>query len=207
MSHHSSESQCPGGLHHGSSSRRDVLKFASNGFGLMALSALMSDKAYADLAAPKLHFEPKVKIGGSVSCRVGLHMSTHSTRSRSLGTGGQAVRIASPRSRRDTAGRVWMGSPWKFDRRGKSGLWVSDLFPHAARMRGRAVRGPLHGSVSSHCMGKQNLLLHTGRSDRGHCKLGGVGVVRPWLGGRQLAGVRDLDNNDWVPQRRAGELW
>ena len=28
-------------------------KYASSGFGLMALSALMSDKAYADLATPK----------------------------------------------------------------------------------------------------------------------------------------------------------
>src|SRR5436305_6903979 len=60
MSRHSSESQCPGCAPR-PRSRRDVLKYASNGFGLMALSALMSDKAYADLAAPKLHFEPKIK--------------------------------------------------------------------------------------------------------------------------------------------------
>ena len=42
-------------------SRRDALRLASNGFGLMALSALMADKSYAGLAAPKLHFVPKVR--------------------------------------------------------------------------------------------------------------------------------------------------
>ena len=31
-------------------------------------------------------------------------------------------------------GRVWMGSPWKFQKRGESGLWVSDLFPHLAQI-------------------------------------------------------------------------
>jgi hypothetical protein len=34
-------------------------RLASNGFGLMALSALMAEKSYAGLAAPKLHFVPK----------------------------------------------------------------------------------------------------------------------------------------------------
>src|SRR5262245_50180518 len=29
----------------------------------------------------------------------------------------------------DSVGKV-MASPWKFQRRGRSGLWISDLFPH-----------------------------------------------------------------------------
>src|SRR4029453_11624287 len=31
-----------------------------------------------------------------------------------------------------TANRVWLGSPWHFQQRGQSGLWVSDLLPHLA---------------------------------------------------------------------------
>jgi len=60
-------------------------------------------------------------------------------------------------------GRKWLGSPWKFAQRGQSGLWVSDLFPHMAKVADdlcvvRSLEGeaPLHGS--------QNLLLHRGRS-------------------------------------------
>jgi len=34
-------------------------RLASNGFGLMALSALMAEDSYAGLAPPKLHFAPK----------------------------------------------------------------------------------------------------------------------------------------------------
>ena len=53
--------RCPGCLR-APLTRRDVLKIASNGFGMLALSALMSDKAYAGLAHHKgPHFTPKAK--------------------------------------------------------------------------------------------------------------------------------------------------
>ena len=58
MSHHSPKDGMPG-CGAMPLSRRDVLKYASSGFGLMALSALMADKAYADLATQKPHFTPK----------------------------------------------------------------------------------------------------------------------------------------------------
>ena len=60
------------------------------------------------------------------------------------------------------ADRVWLGSPWEFQQRGESGLWVSDLLPHIASVadelcvvRSMVGKLPLHG--------QQNLLLHTGR--------------------------------------------
>ena len=34
----------------------------------------------------------------------------------------------------NNVGKV-MASPWKFQQRGQSGLWVSDLFPHVAELR------------------------------------------------------------------------
>jgi len=60
MSQDLAKTECPGCTAR-PLSRRDVLKYASSGFGLMALSALMADKAYADLVTPKPHFAPKVK--------------------------------------------------------------------------------------------------------------------------------------------------
>ena len=52
---------CPGFM--GSPlSRREMLKQGANGFGLLALSSLMADKAYAGLVSSATpHFPPKIK--------------------------------------------------------------------------------------------------------------------------------------------------
>jgi hypothetical protein len=64
-----------------------------------------------------------------------------------------------------------MRSPWKFARHGASGLWVSDLFPHVARLaddlcliRSMHTEGVAHGPAT--------LFLHTGAAN----------LVRPSLG-------------------------
>ena len=49
-------------------SRREALKFASNGFGLMALSALMADKAYAGPAAAVTASHPVAKVKNVIFC-------------------------------------------------------------------------------------------------------------------------------------------
>jgi hypothetical protein len=93
--------------------------------------------------------------------------------------------------------RKWLGSLWKFAQRGRSGLWVSDLFPHAAGIaddlcvvRSLVGETPLHGA--------QNLLLHTGRSIGAAPSMGawiahGLGTDNENLPGYVLL------NNDWVP--------
>ena len=88
-------------------------------------------------------------------------------------------------------------SPWKFRRRGESGLWVSDLFPRIASIADeicvlKSMKGlqPLHG--------QQNLLLHTGRV------LGQAPSLGAWVSyglgseNQNLPGYVLL-NNDWVP--------
>ena len=93
--------------------------------------------------------------------------------------------------------RVWMGSPWTFSRRGKSGLWVSDLLPHAAAaaddlcvVRSLVGRSALHG--------QQNLLMHTGR------ETGRAPSIGSWISyglgteNQNLPGYVIL-NNDWIP--------
>lgn len=101
------------------------------------------------------------------------------------------------RSQAVSAGRKWLGSPWQFAQHGESGLWVSDLFPHAARVadelcvvRSLVGETPLHGA--------QALLLHTGRSIAAAPSLGswlsyGLGTENEQLPGYVLL------NNDWIP--------
>ena len=93
--------------------------------------------------------------------------------------------------------RKWLGSLWKFAQRGSSGLWVSDLFPHAAGIADRlCVVRSLVGETPLH--GAQNLLLHTGRSIGAAPSMGawiahGLGTDNENLPGYVLL------NNDWVP--------
>jgi hypothetical protein len=96
-----------------------------------------------------------------------------------------------------SAGRKWLGSPWKFQQQGDAGLWVSDLFPHITKVIDdlcivRSVIGetPLHGA--------QSLLLHTGRSVAAAPSMGswisyGLGCENQQLPGYVLL------NNDWIP--------
>ena len=111
---------------------------------------------------------------------------------------GQAAKWKADRlSQGVSANRKWLGSPWKFRQRGESGLWVSDLFPHVARVadelcviRSLVGETPLHGA--------QALLLHTGRS------IGAAPSLGSWLSyglgteNEQLPGYVLL-NNDWIP--------
>jgi hypothetical protein len=93
--------------------------------------------------------------------------------------------------------RVWLGSPWRFARRGQSGLWVSDLFPHLAACADQlCVVRSLVGTQPLH--GQQNLLLHTGRVTGGAPSVGswisyGLGTDNDELPGYVLL------NNDWIP--------
>ena len=95
------------------------------------------------------------------------------------------------------ANRVWMGSPWEFRKRGNSGLWVSDLFPHVARVADElCVVRSMVGELPLH--GQQNLLLHTGKI------IGQAPSVGAWVSyglgteNKNLPGYVVL-NNDWVP--------
>ncbi len=95
------------------------------------------------------------------------------------------------------ANRVWLGSPWEFKQRGQSGLWVSELFPHLARVADKlCVVRSMVGELPLH--GQQNLLLHTGRI------LGQAPSFGAWVSyglgteNANLPGYVVL-NNDWVP--------
>jgi len=156
---------CPGTVGH-ATTRREFLRRSSTGFGLLALAGLLADEANgaAGNPAPLPHHRPRARnvifcfMDGGPS-----HVDTFDYKPQLAARQGQAIgQSAVSRRSQSTASRVWMGSPWKFHKRGRSGLWVSDLLPHIAScaddlcvLRSLIGEQPLHG--------QQNLLLHTGR--------------------------------------------
>src|SRR5688500_3970216 len=174
MKHSKETCGCPG-RDSAPLTRRDLLKHSANGFGLMALSALMSDKAYAGTtqALTEPHHEPRAKnviflfMDGGVS-----HVDSFDPKPKLTELDGKDVgKVDNP-----TAGgsRKWLKCPWEFKQHGKSGIPISDLFPHiATEADNLAVIRSMKGEFPLHSRG--NLLLHTGRN------IGGYPSVGAWV--------------------------
>jgi hypothetical protein len=117
----------------------------------------------------------------------------------------------------DNVGRV-MASPWKFRRHGRSGLWVSELFPHVARqaddlcvIRSMTSRFPEHTTA--------NYFLHTGSGLQGRPSMGawasyGLGSLNQNLpgfivlnGGLIPPGGLDNFNSGFLPAAYQGSVF
>jgi len=190
---------CPG--HRAApASRREFLQQTAAGFGWLALSGLMAQRAAAGpRGAPSPHSTPRAKnvvfcfMDGGPSHVDSFDYKPLLTERQGEKIGADAVSKLSQSS----AERVWLGSPWRFRRHGESGLWASDLLPHIAGrvddlcvVRSMVGRQPLHG--------QQNLLLHTGRVTGLAPSLGswisyGLGTENSDLPSYVLL------NNDWIP--------
>jgi hypothetical protein len=200
MPNHRSLCSCPGFVR-APRTRREFLQVTSNGFGWLALAGLMADRSYAGQGESRAqpHFVPRAKnlifcfMDGGPSHVDSWDYKPLLARHQGEKIGEQAVSKLSQSS----ADRVWLGSPWAFQQRGESGLWVSDLFPHLARcaddlcvVRSMVGQQPLHG--------QQSLLLHTGRVTGNSPSFGswisyGLGSESLDLPGYVLL------NNDWIP--------
>ena len=147
-------------------SRRELLSHAGTGFGMLALTSMLSEEARA--AAPRVqlpHYQPRAKnviflfMDGGVS-----HVDSFDPKPKLTEMAGQRVgKVENPTAGGD---RKWLGSPWKFQQYGQSGMPVSELFPHVAQhadelavIRSMKAEFPLHS--------RGNLLLHTGRNTGG----------------------------------------
>src|SRR3977135_4044057 len=101
-------------------SRREALKLASNGFGLVALSALMAEET-----APRPNFAPKVKnvifcfMPGGVS-----HVDTFDPKPKLDDLDGKTFDGFYQVGAKKETNRNWGKSPWKFERHGQSGITV-----------------------------------------------------------------------------------
>lgn len=126
-----------------SASRRDFLAQSGNGFGLLALGSLLADEgslAFAStapdpLAPKKPHFAAKAKsviwlfMNGGPS-----HVDTWDHKPELTKRDGQELKGFDKNTGffTDQVGPL-MKSPFKFAQHGKSGAWVSELFPHMAK--------------------------------------------------------------------------
>ena len=186
---------CPG-LDKQPATRRELLKAASNGFGFLALSALMADRSYAGLAAPGPHFAPRAKnvillfMPGGVS-----HMDTFDPKPKLTELNGKPAKLDSY-----VAGptRKWLGTPWKFRTYGKIGLPVSELFPCVAEVvddltviRSMVSEFPLHA--------RANVFFHTGRNFGGFPSLGSWVTYGLGSANHNLPGYLLLNSGDNPP--------
>jgi hypothetical protein len=146
-----------------------MLKSSANGFGLLAVSALMSDRAYGETLS-KPHFPARAKnvifcfLDGGVS-----HVDSFDPKPKLDELDDQPTgKIDNPTANEN---RKWLKSPWKFRQHGECGLPVSELFPHIAScVDDIAVIRSMQADLPIHSTGV--LFLHTGLNNAGRPSLG-----------------------------------
>jgi hypothetical protein len=158
--------------------RREMLRTCAGGFGAVALTALLSDRSFGGsagpLAAKTPHYRPKARnviflyMDGGPS-----QVDTFDYKPLLAKFHGQDPRQAMGRlepTQFNNIGRV-MKSPWEFRQCGRSGIWVSDLFPHLRRhvddlcvIKSMVSKFPEHTAA--------NYFLHTGSGLQGRPSMG-----------------------------------
>ncbi|GIV26200.1 MAG: sulfatase [Bacteroidia bacterium] len=160
-------------------SRRELLMRCTAGFGALALTALLSDRAYgahlrqaeSPFAAKVPHHPPRAKnviflyMDGGPS-----QVDTFDPKPRLEKEHGQPIKMKVPRTQFNNVGNV-LKSPWKFRQYGESGIPVSDLFPHVARCVDElCIIRSMVSEFSEHT--NANYFLHTGFGQQGRPSMG-----------------------------------
>lgn len=166
-------------------SRREMLGTCANGFGAVALAALLAEEGRASEEpgepVPKqateqtgssgLHHPAKVKsviflyMDGGPS-----QVDTFDPKPRLDKENGQPIKMKVPATQFNNVGAV-LASPWKFKQHGESGIPVSELFPHIARHVDKlAVVRSMTSGFSEHT--NANYFLHTGNGQQGRPSMG-----------------------------------
>lgn len=173
-------------FHHSPLTRRDMLRGAGCGFGYLALAGLCGEMfgdtasaaaapAYVSpLASKAPHFAARAKRVIFLFMQGGpSHVDTFDYKPRLQQDSGKQV-----------GGAKLLGSPFKFSRNGKSGLWISELFPNLARhaddlcvLNGMHCDNPAHPQAT--------IQLHTGSAT----------FVRPSMGAWVLYGLGTANQN------------
>jgi Protein of unknown function (DUF1501) len=164
-------------------SRREMLLRASNGFGAVALAALLAEQSRATPGAdatgspraPRLgHYPAQAKsviflyMDGGPS-----QVDTFDPKPRLTAEHGQPIKMHHPPTQfipHDTPPKV-LGSPWKFSPRGQCGTPVSELLPHIADcVDDLCVVRSMVANFTEHA--NANLFLHTGSNQQGRPSVG-----------------------------------
>jgi hypothetical protein len=203
-----------------------MLARCANGFGAVALSALLADPAYGaapsrerDPLAPRPpHFEPKAKnviflfMDGGPS-----QMDTFDPKPALTKYHGKPMPVKVLPTQFNQNGNVFQ-SPWRFKQYGQSGIPVSDLFPHVAGcVDDLCIIRSMVSNFSEHT--NANYFIHTGNGQQGRPSMGswvtyGLGSV-----GRNLPGFvvlnsglippggLDCFNNGFLPAAYQGSVF
>ena len=173
-----------------------MLKSSANGFGLLALSALLAERADAQATTPGPHHRARAKnvifcfMDGGVS-----HVDSFDPKPKLDEYDNRDVGRNDNPTTQGT--RKWLKSPWKFRRHGQSGIAVSDLFPQiAACVDDLAVIRSMKADLPLHSTGV--LFLHTGSNNAGRPSLGSWVTYGLGSESRNLPGFVVL-NFDTVP--------
>jgi len=211
--------------------RREMLLRSANGFGAVALAALLADRSYgaetaglkaANLLSPReTHYAPKATriiflyMDGGPS-----QVDTFDPKPLLDREDGQPIKIKAPPTQfiaRNIAPKV-LRSPWKFRNHGQSGTPVSDLFPHVARcVDDLCVVRSMVANFTEHA--NANLFLHTGFNQQGRPSVGawvtyGLGSECQDLpgyivlkGGQIPAGGPDNFHSGFLPPVHQGSIF
>jgi hypothetical protein len=158
--------------------RREALRGLSCGFGYLAFAGIAARAAAVDkpLAPKQPHFAARAKRVIFLCMRGGpSHVDTFDYKPQLVDDDGK------PGSR---PGSTWMAPKWKFAQHGKSGLWISELFPNlAAHADELCLVRSMHTDLPAHP--QAFLRMHTGNSQ----------FVRPSLGAWALYGLGTENEN------------
>ncbi|MSR30587.1 MAG: DUF1501 domain-containing protein [Gemmataceae bacterium] len=149
----------------GTMSRRRMLATSSIGFGATALAGLLANPnqapAASGLNAQAPHFMPKAKRVIFLFMHGGpSQVDTFDYKPLLQRDHGKPLPFSKPRVVSSETGNL-LASPFKFKQYGKSGAWVSELFPHLGQRADElCFIHSMHGSNSRH--GGALLELHTG---------------------------------------------
>lgn len=161
--------------------RRNMLAQCANGFGALALASLCQDRAFGleptvgqghnPFEAKPSHFPAKAKsviflfMDGGPS-----QMDTFDPKPRLTKENGQPIKVKVEPTQFNNIGNV-LGSPWKFNQYGQSGIPVSDLFPNVATcvddlaiIRSMVSEFPEHTNA--------NYFMHSGHGQQGRPSMG-----------------------------------
>ena len=115
--------------------RRQMLKTTSCGFGYLAFAGLAEEAAAKEFKGPlapkKPHFPAKAKRVIFMCMQGGpshVDMFDYKPMLKKF-----AGKNAGDSGKKNKGGRKWMPSPWKFNKSGKSGIEISELFPHLSK--------------------------------------------------------------------------
>jgi len=205
-----------------------MLRQCANGFGAVALAALLTESGQgaesvasrsADPLAPRApHFKGRANniiflfMDGGPS-----QVDTFDPKPRLAREHGQPIKMKTPPTQFNNVGKV-LQSPWKFRPRGQSGIPVSDLFPHVATcMDELAIVRSMVSNFSEHT--NANYFIHSGHGQQGRPSMGawvtyGLGSECNNLpgfivldSGQIPPGGLDCFNNGFLPASYQGSLF